>query len=49
MKFEQRVNRRTSNGNDCYEIYWPFAKELLMEYAAELNQLIKLETESSIG
>ena len=27
----------------------PFAKELPMEYALELNQLIKLEMEGSIG
>jgi Fe-S cluster assembly protein SufB len=27
----------------------PFAKELPMEYAIELNQLIKLEMEGSIG
>ena len=27
----------------------PFAKELPMEYAVELNQLIKLEMEGSIG
>ncbi len=27
----------------------PFARELPMEYAVELNQLIKLEMENSIG
>ena len=27
----------------------PFAKELPMEYAVELNQLIRLEMEGSIG
>jgi len=27
----------------------PFAKELPMEYAVELNQLIKLEMKNSIG
>ena len=27
----------------------PFSKELPMEYAVELNQLIKLEMEGSIG
>ena len=27
----------------------PFTKELPMEYAVELNQLIKLEMEGSIG
>ena len=27
----------------------PFAKELPMEYAVELNQLIKLEMNNSIG
>ena len=27
----------------------PFARELPMEYAVELNQLIKLEMEGSIG
>ena len=27
----------------------PFAKELPMEYAVELNQLIKLEMEDAIG
>ena len=27
----------------------PFAKELPMEYAVELNNLIKLEMEGSIG
>jgi len=27
----------------------PFAKELPMEYAVELNQLIRLEMEDSIG
>jgi len=27
----------------------PFAKELPMEYAVELNRLIKLEMEGSVG
>lgn len=27
----------------------PFAKEIPMEYAIELNQLIKLEMEGSLG
>ena len=30
-------------------IYEPFSRELPMEYAVELNQLLKLDMEGSIG
>ena len=46
---EQRFDRRTGNEMIIMGFIEPFAKELPMEYAVELNQLIKLEMKGSIG
>lgn len=43
------ISEEEADRNDRYGLIEPFTKELPMEYAVEMNRLIKFEMEGSIG
>lgn len=45
----KRIIRRRCKSNDCKRICYPISKELPVEYAVEMNNLINLELEGAIG